>query len=339
MATIKEIAMLAGVSRGTVDRVLNNREGANAETRKKVLEIAKQLDYKPNKAGAVLAAHRRFFKFGVVMFGTNNPFFDEVKEGILEIEQELKVHKCQIFIKHMPTSEEANQAEAIDELVKQGINALALCPQNDKSVTKKVDALAKKGIPTITFNSDLPDSKRLAYVGSNYRQCGQTCAGLTKLFNHEAILNIGIISGAKNVLCHTERIEGFKDIIGDVKNANIIDTVWTNDDDEVCYKEVSKLLARHPEINALYFTAGATMGGCQAIKDLKKENDILVIAHDKTPATVNLVNEGIIKAVVCQQPKLQGTKPLQMLFDYLATGEKPEELNYTDTQIVIKENL
>jgi len=339
MATIKEIAQLAGVSRGTVDRVLNNREGANAETRKKVMEIAKQLDYKPNKAGAVLAAHRRFLKFGVVMFGTNNPFFDEVKEGIAEIEQELKVHKCQIFIKHMPTSEEANQAEAIDELVKQGINALALCPQNDKSVTKKVDALAKKGIPTITFNSDLPDSRRIAYVGSNYRQCGQTCAGLMKLFNHNTKLNIGIVSGAKNVLCHTERIEGFKDIIGDVKEANIIDIVWTNDDDAICYEEVKKLLTNHPEINALYFTAGATMGGCNAIKYMKKEKDILVIAHDKTPATVDLVDEGIIKAVVCQQPKLQGTKPLQMLFDYLATGEEPDILNYTDTQIVIKENL
>ena len=48
MATMKEIAELSGVSRGTVDRVLNHRGIVNAETERKVLEIAKLLDYQPN---------------------------------------------------------------------------------------------------------------------------------------------------------------------------------------------------------------------------------------------------------------------------------------------------
>ena len=56
MATLKEIADLAGVSRGTVDRVLNHRGSVNPQTEKKILEIVQALDYKPNKAGIVLAA-------------------------------------------------------------------------------------------------------------------------------------------------------------------------------------------------------------------------------------------------------------------------------------------
>ena len=56
MATIKEIAELAGVSRGTVDRVLNNRGSVNPRTARKILEIAQALDYKPNNAVIVLAA-------------------------------------------------------------------------------------------------------------------------------------------------------------------------------------------------------------------------------------------------------------------------------------------
>ena len=47
MATIKEIAALAGVSRGTVDRVLNDRGAVNPETAEKIRKIAKELDYKP----------------------------------------------------------------------------------------------------------------------------------------------------------------------------------------------------------------------------------------------------------------------------------------------------
>ena len=58
MATIREIAELAGVSRGTVDRVLNHRGSVHAATAALVNDIAKKLDYKPNRAGIALAAQR-----------------------------------------------------------------------------------------------------------------------------------------------------------------------------------------------------------------------------------------------------------------------------------------
>ena len=69
MATLKEIADLAGVSRGTVDRVLNHRGSVNPQTEKKILEIVQALDYKPNKAGIVLAAQKKNLKLGVVQIG------------------------------------------------------------------------------------------------------------------------------------------------------------------------------------------------------------------------------------------------------------------------------
>ena len=62
MATIKQIAEMAGVSRGTVDRVLNNRGSVNANTAARVREIAEKLNYKPNKAGLMLAAQKKNLK-------------------------------------------------------------------------------------------------------------------------------------------------------------------------------------------------------------------------------------------------------------------------------------
>ena len=80
---MKEIAELSGVSRGTVDRVLNHRGIVNAETERKVLEIAKLLDYQPNKAGIALAAQKKKLKIGVLLFGAGNPFFDRENMGKL----------------------------------------------------------------------------------------------------------------------------------------------------------------------------------------------------------------------------------------------------------------
>ncbi|MDE6961557.1 MAG: LacI family transcriptional regulator, partial [Lachnospiraceae bacterium] len=80
VTTIKDIADLAGVSRGTVDRVLNNRGAVSPETAEKVLEIVRALDYRPNKAGIALAAQKKKYRIGVILFSEHNPFFDEVME-------------------------------------------------------------------------------------------------------------------------------------------------------------------------------------------------------------------------------------------------------------------
>ena len=101
MATIKEIAELAGVSRGTVDRVLNNRGSVRAKTAEKILEIAKALDYKPNKAGLTLAAQKRRLKLGVIIFENSNPFFDEVMKGVRYQQQRLNGYNCSVLVRQI----------------------------------------------------------------------------------------------------------------------------------------------------------------------------------------------------------------------------------------------
>ena len=180
MATIKEIAILAGVSRGTVDRVLNHRGSVNPKTEEKIWEIAQALDYKPNKAGIVLAAQKRKLKIGVILLGLNNPFYDDVLRGISEKAVELESYNCTVLIKQTEYSLE-EQLHAIDELVAENINGLALSPYNDKAVRRKINELYEKNIPVVTLNTDIENSKRLAYVGCNYYRSGQTAAGLVHL--------------------------------------------------------------------------------------------------------------------------------------------------------------
>ncbi len=59
MATIKEIAELAGVSRRTVDRVINHRGSVKPDTEEKIRKIIEELSYTPNAAGRSLAAHKK----------------------------------------------------------------------------------------------------------------------------------------------------------------------------------------------------------------------------------------------------------------------------------------
>ncbi len=338
MATIKEIAALAGVSRGTVDRVLNHRGSVNPKTAEKILEIARALDYKPNKAGIVLAAQKRKLKLGVILLGAGNPFYEEVLLGISAKAAELAGYNCTVLIRQTEYSLK-EQLLAIDELAEEGINGLALTPYNDNAIRRRINALYDQGIPVVTLNTDIENSRRIAYVGSNYYRSGQTAAGLLRLMTSGQVY-IGIISGSRNVLCHTERIAGFQSVMQQYDNVHISATITNQDDDFESYEMTARLLKEHPEINALYFAAGGVYGGCRAVIASGRQYDIKMFAYDMVETTKKLIEKGLIAATICQQPFLQGSKPLDILFTNLTTGESPQsEYNYVDLDIRIRENL
>lgn len=339
MATIKEIAALAGVSRGTVDRVLNDRGAVNPETAEKIKKIAKELDYKPNRAGLVLAAQKKRLKLGVILFSTGNLFFQGVLDGIDEKAAELAGYNCTVITKQISIDVEA-QLQAVEELLEEEVNGIAMTPCNDDRIRNCINALYEQGIPVVTLNTDIENSRRLAYVGSNYARSGATAAGLLQLMTSGTV-NVGIITGSSNILCHTERIAGFLNTLAPYSDRiHIVDTVEIHDDEVESYEKTTALLSAHPEINALFFAAGGVYGGCRSVETLGRKGGIRIIAFDLVPTTRQMLENGTIAATICQQPRIQGSKPLSLLFAYLTTGENPEkEYHYVAVDVRIKENI
>ena len=370
MATIKEIAALAGVSRGTVDRVLNDRGAVNPETAEKIRKIAKELDYKPNRAGLVLAAQKKRLKLGVILFSTGNPFFQDVLAGIDEKAEELANYNCTVITKKISFGVEAQlqtidellaeelagynctvitkqisfgveaQLQAVKELLAEEVSGIAMTPYNDERIRDCINTLYEQGIPVVTLNTDIENSRRIAYVGSNYTRSGATAAGLLQLMTSGTV-NVGIVTGSSNILCHTERIAGFLKTLEPFSDRIcVVDTVEIHDDEVESYEKTTALLSKHPEINALFFAAGGVYGGCRSVEALGKKKAIRIIAFDLVPTTRQMLENDTIAATICQQPKIQGSNPLSLLFAYLTTGENPEkEYNYVAVDIRIKENI
>lgn len=339
MATIKEIAELAGVSRGTVDRVLNHRGSVNEKTAQKVLEIARALNYKPNPAGLALAAQKKNLKLGVIICPTSNLFFAELLTHINSKVEELICYNCSVVIKQVVFNDQM-QSDAIDSLLSEGIHGLAICPVNTQLIRDRIEELTANGIPVVTYNTDLANSRRVAYVGSDYFHCGETAAGLMRLMTHGNI-NVGIITGSADVLCHTERVAGFTKIVNEnCPQINIIDTAYCNDDEIESYEQTYKLLQNHPEIDTLLFTAGGVYGGCRALKAMGLNGKLSIFTFDAVTFFPALLEDGTILTSICQHPEIQGRKPLEILFNILINGEYPDkEYFYTGTDIRIKENM
>ena len=338
MATMKEIADLSGVSRGTVDRVLNGRGSVRPETAKRVMEIAEQLNYQPNKAGLILAAQKKNLKIGVLLFQDTNPFFQEVLEGADAKARELSGYNCQVSIRQVPF-DEACQLQAMDSLLSEHIHGLVISPYNAPCIAEKINQFAALGIPVITTNTDIP-SHRMAYVGSNYFLSGQTAAGLLGRMTFGET-KVGILTGSSHILCHTERIAGFTETVrSHYPHICIAEILENHDNDKESYEKVEQLLTRRPDINALYFTAAGVYGGCQAVRSLGLSGNIKIFTYDNVETTAELVRTGVITATICQQPFVQGYRPLELLSRYLLEGAAPEEeFYYTDIDIRIRENI
>lgn len=338
MATIKEIAEIAGISRGTVDRVLNDRGSVNPQTAQRIRDIAHKLQYQPNKAGLALAAQKKNLKIGVILFQDTNPFFKEVMKGITCKAEELSGYNCTVLIKQVPFLE-TSQCDAMEELLLQGIHGLVISPCNALCISNFIDRLSDIGIPVITFNTDIL-SKRIAYVGSNYYLSGQTAGGLMSHMTFGPTF-VGIVNGSSHILCHTERIAGFKEtIMCNYNRIQITDMVENHDDDIESFEVVNDMLSHHREINALFFAAAGVYGGCKAVISMGLQEKIKIFTFDNVDTTKKFVKSGLITATICQQPFIQGYKPLDLLSHYLLEGVRPEEeLNYVATDIRIRENI
>ena len=326
MATIKEIAELAGVSRGTVDRVLNNRGSVNEETAEKIRAIIRQLGYKPNRAGIALASQKKKYLIGVILFSRKNPFFDHVMQGFSDKAEELSLYGCEISVKRVAYHPQA-QISAIRACLKEGVQGLIITPYNGDEIREELNKLIRSGIPVITVNSDAEGVRRLAYVGSDYYNSGEAAGALMKLVTSGPV-RLGIINGDNNILCHTQRISGFVDKLSDDTRFKVICQGESLDDDSKAYELVSQMLLEHPDINAFYFTAAGVYGGCRAIMELAPERDIKVITFDEVPSTVEMMQKNVITATICQEPYWQGSKSLELMFSCLSDHETEIQDSY-----------
>jgi LacI family transcriptional regulator len=337
--TIKKIAEVSGVSRGTVDRVLNNRGNVQPDTEKRVRKVAQQLGYSPNLAGKALAVRKKSPLFGVLLPSEGNAFFDDVIIGIRNAENELRDFGVRIEIKTMRGFDPVQQLKCIEEF-EDRISMLLLVPINDIRIAEKIDSLKQKGIPTIALNTDIENSSRLCYVGSDYKKSGGIACGMMALLTGGKA-NFGVAMGSYKMLGHSQRIAGFHSVMkARYPDLKMLEIIETNDDDICAYEETSKMLQNHPEMDAIFIVAGGVYGVCRAVLRHGCQEKMTIVSFDDIPTTVEMVERGIIKATICQQPVAQGYQAVKKAFDYYISGSEPETERFIlGNEIKIRESL
>ncbi len=336
-ATIKEIARLAEVSRGTVDKVIHKREGVSDGVRAKVQAIIDKVEYEPNIVAKTLANHKTPVIIGVILL-EDNVFFREVKKGVEAATAECKVYGVRVICHVLSKMEVAQQHAVIKSFEAQGVSALVLAPLNLPKITKAVNELVAKNIPVITINTDLPNSKRACFVGQDHIAGGKTAAELMgKLLAQKG--EVAVMTSSLKVLAHKQRVLGFCDEIkSEYKNVSIVEIAENSDEDALLYSKSKALLIKHPNLRGIYLTGDSILGLKKALTELNKK--IKIVTFDTTPEKIKLIKENIIDFTIDQNPFEQGYRPIKLLTEWLVLKQKPDAKSIkTKIDIRVKANI
>ena len=179
--TIKDIAAAVGVSRGTVDRVINHRGGVSEEVAARVEQAVEEMGYFPNRAGRILAARKKPVTIGCLLPSDKITFFHDVIRGFFRAERELSDFGVSLRLKEVRGYDPEIHLAALRELLAENVSALCVATIETPEITALLNQTAAEGVPVAAINIDLPHVNRLFYIGSNYLASGRTAGGLLSL--------------------------------------------------------------------------------------------------------------------------------------------------------------
>ncbi|KLI17217.1 LacI family DNA-binding transcriptional regulator [Brachyspira hyodysenteriae] len=343
MATIREIAKLAGVSIGTVDRALNNRGRIDHDVEQKILDIAKSLNYKPDKIAKSLAIRKKKFKIAAVLNTYNNLFFEDVIRGIEIAGKEIEEFGMSIIIKRCKDFDADNQLELIEEAINEGANAMAIVAINDERVKNKISELYNNNFPIVLLNSFVDSKDCIAYVGCNYDLAGEIAASLLNIISNGNNINLLVFSNNFNkMLGNKKRVDSLVNRLkSDYKNVNVQSIIEMEKDNNLNFDKSKDNLLKYMDTDVVICPGAETSKYViNAIKELGLYNKIKIITYDCSDVVKEgLLDRGIV-ASITQNPQEQGYRAIKVLFEYLLTKTIPDKrYTYIETQVIFRENL
>lgn len=326
--TIKDLARLANVSHTTVSRALNNSPFINEETKKKILDLAKEFNYVPNYSAKSLVLQKSYnigLFFSTIAQGTSPSFFHKAVVGVNSVIKD----KYNILVRGIDDFSDFNM---INNKVFDGIIVMS---QSDSDNAFIYDVLQKK-IPMVVLNREIAEKSVINILTADKK--GAYAAVIYLIENGHR--DIAIIEGKKGFKSTIDRKEGYLEALLErqieIRKEYMISS---NYDTESGYDCMKKLLTL-PNVPTAVFCSNDDMavGAMKAILEtgLRIPEDISIVGFDNSEfckyVTPTLTT---VKKPVKEVSMLGAEKLLKILEEGNIEGEKI----YIPTELIIRQSV
>jgi LacI family transcriptional regulator len=338
---ILDIAQKAGVSIGTVDRVLHQRSEVSDETRDKILKIINDFDYRPNILASSLASKK------LITFASLTPwapdkdsFWSKPQEGIEKAIGQLRHYGIRLQPFHFKMDNPETFTQEADKILESSPDGILLAPWAKRESLKFTRELDLRAIPYVFIDSNLKEANPISFIVQHSAQSGYLAAKL---------IDYGIAPNSNIVIVHITkdlqndnhlllREKGFLDYIETVnhKSHRIIKIEVPSDENEIT-SQLKSCIAEVKSIEALFVTNSKVNQVAGFFNQF--DNRPKIIGYDLIPKNIDLLLQGRIDFLLNQKPESQGYVATNLLFDHIVRKEKVKSANYTSIDIITRENI
>lgn len=343
MITIKEIAEIANVSVGTVDRVIHGRAGVSKKTREKVQKILTVKNFKINNIARSLAMKKNY-NLSVLLpdFNEDNLFWKSPMLGISKGAEEVISFGIEVKIFTFNQLDKQSYIQNFQKLIDNEPEAVILTPIFLNETKTMIALLEKKGIPYIFLNIEIPGFNNLSFIGQDSYKGGYLSGKLMHLCtaNKTNYLITDIESKLHNNHVIEGRIQGFNSYFN--KNNIPFNTVSLIFEDfnnlERVKQQLEGVFETHKNISGVLVPSSriSTISSCIHSEKLK---ELSLIGFDTTEQNVAYLKNDKITFLISQKSFNQGLKSVKIMTDYLIQNSIPLQKIYSPLEIITKENL
>ena len=334
---------MAGVSIGTVDRVIHERGEVAEKTRLKVQQILKETNYSPNVMAQALKSKKRFHLVSLLPAPSeDNSFWKKHPLGMARAIEELDPFPITL-------SQVTFDMESEDDFQKKtGIvlglkpDGVLLAPIFKSESISFCSRLQEENVPFVFIDEYIENTNFLAYIGENIFQSGRVAGQLIDMITPEKsdLLVVTIARNIQNVHHLTNRTEGFLSYFlksGKNKGKKIIINIPEPSSDDV-KNAIDKALMDNPGIGSVFIT-GSRSYLIALYLEKRGLKSIDLIGYDLLDLNVKFLKSGITRFLIGQRPEEQTYKGIKKLFEYLSMRKIPDKIEYLPVDIVTSENV
>ncbi len=340
---LKDIARLAGVSIGTVDRVLHERGEVAVKTRERVKRILEETKYSPDLMAQVLKSRKGYHIISLLPEPSkDNVFWEKHSAGIKRALEELNFFHITLTQVSFDMLDEKDFQLKADDVLNLNPDGVLLAPIFKSESITFCNFLTEMRIPFVFVDGFIENTEFLAYIGEDIFSSGRVAGQLADLITPEKsdILIVSIARNIENVHHLNHRMEGFLDYFeksGRNRGRKLKVTIPDASLLSVA-TELDKAFARYPDTGTI-FMSGSKSYLIAEYLELKGFKTVHLIGYDLLDNNVRYLRSGIIRFLIGQRPEEQTYKAVKKLLEYLSLSRLPESMEYLPIDIITSENV
>jgi LacI family transcriptional regulator, galactose operon repressor len=344
---IKDIAKKAGCSIGTVDRVIHNRGKVAEPVRERILQIIKELHYKPNVNARVLATKHTLVLGILLPSYKKGEYWELPRLGIEEAIERYNEQGYNIDARWFTYNNTEKFHQAGMKMISEEIDGIILNPATYKESVRLVRSFFQNNKPFILIDSDIHGTPSLSFIGKDPVQSGLTVAKLIhQMTRHIAgkkkvwIINLTISPNQSYALLAREI--GFMNYFADkdLQENYSFQTIDMDDagTQQAVDRQIEALLAtENPQ--AIYVTGSRVHKVAGSMKKFKPDPRPLLIGHDLIPRNIQRVRDESIDFLIEEEARRQGYLAVESMIRSLTYKETIQKKQMMNLMIYTRENL